>query len=117
MTAATITAEPFDYACDPATTALIMIDFQRDFVMPNGFGEALGNDVSLLRSTIAPARTVLEAARSIGMLVVHTREGHRADLTDCPAAKLTRGGTTFIGTEGSMGRILIRGEQGHDIIP
>ncbi len=117
MSHATIKAEPFEFVCDPATTALILIDFQRDFVMPNGFGEALGNDVSLLRSTIEPAKTVLEAARSIGMLVLHTREGHRPDLTDCPSAKLTRGGTTFIGTEGSMGRILIRGEEGHDIIP
>ncbi|HYN32853.1 MAG TPA: cysteine hydrolase [Ilumatobacteraceae bacterium] len=117
MPTATITADPFDFECDPSTTALLMIDFQRDFVMPNGFGEALGNDVSLLRSTIEPAGNILAAARQIGMLVVHTREGHSPDLADCPPAKLTRGGTTFIGTEGSMGRILIRGEEGHDIIP
>ncbi|MDH4075262.1 MAG: cysteine hydrolase [Acidimicrobiia bacterium] len=94
-----------------------MIDFQRDFMSPNGFGEMLGNDVSLVRSTIEPARSVLEAARKAGMFVLHTREGHRPDLSDCPPAKLTRGGVTFIGTAGTMGRILVRGEEGHDIIP
>ena len=60
---------------------------------------------------------MLEAARQAGLLIVHTREGHRADLSNCPAAKLTRGGKTFIGQQGSMGRILIQGEPGHDIIP
>ena len=78
MTTTTIEAEPFDYECDPATTALIMIDFQRDFVIPNGFGEALGNDVSLLRATDRAGKEGAGGgARSIGMLVVHTREGHR----------------------------------------
>lgn len=112
-----IIAEPFDLTFDPATTALVMIDFQQDFMAPNGFGELLGNDVSLLRTTIEPARAVLNAARDAGVLVIHTREGHRADLSDCPPAKLTRGGQTFIGTEGPMGRILVRGEKGQDIIP
>jgi len=84
---------------------------------PGGFGELLGNDVSRLRSTIEPTVTVLAAARAAGLLVVHTREGHRPDLTDCPPAKLTRGGVTFIGTDGPMGRILVRGEAGHDIVP
>lgn len=112
-----VTAEPFDLAFDPATTALVMIDFQRDFMVPKGFGELLGNDVSLLRTTIEPARAVLLSARAAGVLVVHTREGHRPDLSDCPPAKLTRGGQTFIGTQGPMGRILVRGEEGHDIIP
>jgi biuret amidohydrolase len=113
----TIAAEPFGYEFDPATTALVMIDFQRDFMQPKGFGELLGNDVSLLRSTIEPAQAVLDAARRAGLMVIHTREGHRPDLTDCPPAKLTRGGATFIGTDGPMGRILVRGEEGHDIIP
>ena len=113
----TIIAEPFDLAFDPATTALVMIDFQQDFMAPNGFGELLGNDVSLLRTTIEPARAVLQAAREAGVLVIHTREGHRADLSDCPPAKLTRGGQTFIGSDGPMGRILVRGEKGQDIIP
>ena len=113
----TMAAEPFDFEFDPETTALVLIDFQRDFVEPNGFGEALGNDVSLLRTSIEPARRVLAAARAAGMMVIHTREGHRPDLSDCPPAKLTRGGATFIGTEGTMGRILVQGEKGHDIIP
>ncbi len=113
----TVTAEPFDFHFEPSTTALVMIDFQRDFMEPGGFGELLGNDVSHLRSTIAPAMAVLAAARAVGMLVVHTREGHRADLTDCPPAKLHRGGSTFIGTSGPMGRILVRGEAGHEIVP
>lgn len=110
-------AAPFELAFNPQSTALIMIDMQRDFVEPNGFGEALGNDVSLVRSAIIPCQTILNAAREKGLLVIHTREGHRPDLSDCPLAKLTRGGQTFIGTSGPMGRILIRGEAGHDIIP
>jgi nicotinamidase-related amidase len=117
MASATINADPFDFVYDQDTTALLMIDFQRDFVEPKGFGELLGNDVSLLRSTIAPAERVLAAARAAGMFVIHTREGHRPDLSDCPGAKLTRGGQTFIGTDGPMGRILVRGELGHDIVP
>ena len=113
----TLEAQPFAYSFDPATTALVMIDMQRDFVEPHGFGEALGNDVSLLRRAIEPCTRLLEEARQAGLLIVHTREGHRADLSNCPAAKLTRGGKTFIGKQGSMGRILIQGEPGHDIIP
>ncbi len=113
---ATIAAEPFDLAFDPATTALVIIDMQRDFVLPGGFGEALGNDTSLLLAAVDPTVAALTAARAKGMLVIHTREGHRPDLTDCPPAKLNRGGKVFIGTEGPMGRILVRGETGHDII-
>jgi nicotinamidase-related amidase len=111
-----IEAEPFPLQFDRTTTALVIIDMQRDFVLPGGFGEKLGNDTSLLLAAVEPTRRVLEKAREKKMLVIHTREGHRPDLTDCPAAKLTRGGQTFIGTEGPMGRILIRGETGHDII-
>jgi nicotinamidase-related amidase len=113
---ATIAAEPFDLDFDPATTALLVIDMQRDFVLPGGFGEALGNDTSLLLSAVEPTQRVLQKAREKGMLVIHTREGHRPDLSDCPPAKLTRGGKTFIGTDGPMGRILVRGETGHDIV-
>ena len=113
---ATIAAEPFDLDFDPATTALLVIDMQRDFVLPGGFGELLGNDTSLLLKAVEPTERVLHKARETGMFVIHTREGHRPDLSDCPAAKLTRGGQTFIGTEGPMGRILVRGEKGHDII-
>jgi nicotinamidase-related amidase len=111
----TIVAEPFDLAFDPEKSALVIIDMQRDFVLPGGFGEALGNDTALLLAAVEPCRRVLEASRAKAMLVVHTREGHRPDLTDCPPAKLTRGGKTFIGEDGPMGRILVRGEQGHDI--
>jgi nicotinamidase-related amidase len=113
-----IEAEPYELEFDPKSTALLIIDMQRDFVMPGGFGEALGNDVTPLQATIAPTRRVLEAARKRGMLVIHTREGHRPDLTDCPPTKLVRGrGKTRIGDAGPMGRILVRGEIGHDIVP
>jgi len=110
-------AQPFPLSFDSQTTALVVIDMQRDFVEPGGFGEALGNDVSLVRSAIVPCGKVLKAARDSKLLVIHTREGHRSDLADCPPAKLTRGGKTFIGADGPMGRILVRGEAGHDIIP
>jgi len=112
----TIKAEPFDLKFNPKTTALIIIDMQRDFVLPGGFGEKLGNDTSLLLAAVPPTQRVLEKAREKGLFVIHTREGHRPDLTDCPPAKLTRGGQTFIGEDSPMGRILVRGEQGHDII-
>jgi nicotinamidase-related amidase len=112
----TIEAEPFPLIFDLPTTALIIIDMQRDFVLPGGFGEKLGNDTSLLLAAVPPTERVLARAREKGMFVVHTREGHRSDLSDCPPAKLTRGGKTFIGEAGPMGRILVRGEEGHDII-
>jgi nicotinamidase-related amidase len=118
MSLSKIKAEPYEFTFDPTTTALVIIDMQRDFVEPGGFGEALGNDVSILRTTIAPIKKVLEACRKLGMLVVHTREGHRTDLTDCPPSKLVRGKPKRkIGDGGSMGRLLVRGEAGHDIIP
>ena len=113
-----IKAEPYEFTFDPTTTALVIIDMQRDFVEPGGFGEALGNDVSILRTTIAPIKKILEACRKLGMMIVHTREGHRSDLTDCPPSKLVRGKPKRkIGDGGSMGRLLVRGEAGHDIIP
>lgn len=113
----TLNAEPFAYAFDPKATAVVIIDMQRDFIEPGGFGELLGNDVSLLKSAVGPCRAVLDAARRAGLTVVHTREGHRPDLSDLLPAKRTRGGKTFIGTDGPMGRILVRGEVGHDIVP
>lgn len=112
----TIHAEPFDLDFDLDSTALLIIDMQRDFVLPGGFGEALGNDTSPLLDAVEPIKRVLDIAREKGMMVVHTREGHRPDLTDCPPAKLDRGGKRFIGEQGPMGRILVQGEQGHDII-
>src|SRR6478736_6435037 len=114
----TLEAEPAPIAIDIARAALIIIDMQRDFLEPGGFGEALGNDVSRLAAAVAPCRKVLDAARSAGMLVIHTREGHRPDLSDAPRAKLERGAPSMrIGAPGPMGRILIRGEPGHEIVP
>ncbi|MGC5050823.1 cysteine hydrolase family protein [Micromonospora sp. DT48] len=110
-------ARPFPYTFEPATTALLVIDMQRDFLEPGGFGESLGNDVGRLRRTIAPLTTLLAAVRAAGMTVVHTREGHLPDLSDCPPAKLSRGRPSKrIGDPGPKGRILIRGEYGHDIV-
>ena len=111
-------AEPYPLDFDFDSTALLMIDMQRDFVEPGGFGEMLGNNVALLRSSIEPCKEVLEVARKAGMFIIHTREGHRPDLSDCPPSKLARGHLkTGIGDTGPMGRILVRGETGHDIIP
>jgi nicotinamidase-related amidase len=113
----TVQAEPYEFEFEPATTALLVIDMQRDFVDPGGFGEALGNDVSLLRKAVPPTERVLKAARERGLFVVHTREGHRPDLADCPPAKKARGKlATGIGDPGPMGRILVRGEYGHDLV-
>jgi nicotinamidase-related amidase len=114
----TVLAEPGPIAVDWGTTALVIIDMQRDFMEPGGFGETLGNDVSQLASAVAPIAAVLKAARETGMMVVHTREGHLPDLSDAPPAKIERGAPSLrIGDPGPMGRILIRGEAGHDIIP
>jgi nicotinamidase-related amidase len=113
----TVAADPFPFVFDPAHTALMLIDMQRDFVEPGGFGETLGNDVSQLRAVISPLQSVLAATRQAGLTVIHTREGHRPDLSDCPPAKLNRGEPALrIGDPGPKGRILIRGEYGHDII-
>lgn len=118
MRKGTIQAEPYEFEFDLDTTALVMIDMQRDFVEPGGFGETLGNDVSLLRSSIEPCKELLETARKVGMFVIHTREGHRPDLADLQPAKRDRGNPTMkIGDAGPMGRILVRGEPGHDLIP
>jgi nicotinamidase-related amidase len=113
-----VEAEPYPFEFVPKQCALLIIDMQRDFLEPGGFGEMLGNDVSQLRRTIDPNRRLLAAWRQAGLPVIHTREGHRPDLTDLPPAKKVRGhGSTTIGDTGPMGRILIRGEAGHDIIP
>jgi biuret amidohydrolase len=112
-----VMAEPYEFEFDPGAVALLIIDMQRDFVDRGGFGEALGNDVELLRKAIAPTGQVLDAARSAGIFVIHTREGHRADLSDLTPAKKARGKFKVgIGDAGPMGRILVRGEYGHDII-
>ncbi|WP_315741577.1 MULTISPECIES: isochorismatase family cysteine hydrolase [unclassified Bradyrhizobium] len=115
---ATVIAEPEPINLDWPKTALLIIDMQRDFMEPGGFGETLGNDVSLLGRAVQPIAKLLDAARDMGMLVIHTREGHLPDLSDAPPAKVERGAPSLrIGDPGPMGRILIRGEPGHDIIP
>jgi nicotinamidase-related amidase len=113
-----LAAHPYPFTLNPRRCALLIIDMQRDFLEPGGFGAILGNDVSLLRRAIAPTAALLQAARKSGMLVIHTREGHRPDLSDLTPAKIARGRLEVgIGDAGPMGRILIRGEPGHDIIP
>jgi nicotinamidase-related amidase len=109
----TVDANPGPFPFDKESTALLVIDMQRDFLLPGGFGESLGNDVGQLRRTIEPLAALTAAWRAEGLPVIHTREGHEPDLSDCPPAKLARGG---IGQQGAFGRILIRGEYGHDII-
>src|ERR1700712_6044200 len=113
-----VIAEPDPISLNWSATALVIIDMQRDFMEPGGFGETLGNDVSQLARAVKPIASVLSAARDMGMLVVHTREGHSPDLSDAPPAKIERRAPSLrIGDPGPMGRILIRGEAGHDIIP
>jgi nicotinamidase-related amidase len=113
-----IEAEPDAVTVDLERAALVIIDMQRDFLEPGGFGEALGNDVSRLQAAVAPCRSVLAAARRRGLPVIHTREGHLPDLSDAPPLKVDRGAPELrIGAPGPMGRILIRGEPGHDIVP
>jgi nicotinamidase-related amidase len=113
-----VEAEPEPLPIDVDRTALVIIDMQRDFLEPGGFGETLGNKVSLLEAAVKPCMAVLEAARRLKMLVIHTREGHRPDMSDAPKAKVERGEPHMrIGAKGPMGRILIRGEDGHDIVP
>ncbi len=115
---ATIKARPFDFTLNPAETALIVIDMQRDFVEPGGFGATLGNDVSLLQAIIPTTARLIGGFRKAGLPVIHTRECHAADLSDCPPAKRERGNPALrIGDPGPMGRILIAGEDGADIVP
>ncbi len=113
-----IAAKPFDCALAPGRSALVVIDMQRDFIEPGGFGASLGNDVTRLEAAIAPIATLLDAWRRRGWPVLHTRECHRPDLSDCPPAKRERGDPSLrIGDPGTMGRLLIAGEPGADIIP
>src|SRR4051812_5097837 len=113
----TVAAEPAPIALEWVATALLIIDMQRDFMEPGGFGETLGNDVSQLARAVKPIAAVLSAARQTGLPVIHTREGHLPDLSDAPPAKVERGAPSMrIGDEGPMGRILVRGEPGHDIV-
>jgi nicotinamidase-related amidase len=113
-----VAAQPYPYRFEPATTALVVIDMQRDFIEPGGFGAALGNDVARLGAIVPTVRALLDWARARRLTVLHTREGHRPDLADCPPAKQRRGDPAVrIGAKGPMGRILVDGEPGNDIVP
>jgi nicotinamidase-related amidase len=116
--AISLAAQPFDFRMEVAHTALVIIDMQRDFIEPGGFGASLGNDVSLLSAIVPACLAVLSAWRAAGGMLVHTREAHRADLSDCPPAKRNRGTPSLrIGDVGPMGRVLVAGEPGNQIIP
>jgi biuret amidohydrolase len=114
-----ISAQPYDYEIpDLEKTALVIIDMQRDFLEVGGFGDALGNDVTQLRGIVPNIKQLLDLFRSKNLTVIHTIEGHQSDLSDCPISKLNRGkGKLKIGDVGPMGRILILGESGNNIIP
>ncbi|MGF6647386.1 nicotinamidase-related amidase [Paraburkholderia sp. GAS33] len=112
-----VQALPSPFVFEPRHTALVIIDMQRDFIEPGGFGESLGNDVSLLAEIVPTVAELLALARTAGLMVVHTRESHAPDLSDCPPAKRLRGAPQMrIGDPGPMGRILVRGEPGNAIV-
>lgn len=112
-----VQAEPYDYRFDEAHAALVVIDMQRDFIEPGGFGDALGNDVSRLEAIIPTVAGLLALFRTRGLPVIHTHEAHLPDLSDCPPSKVARGGASVrIGEEGPMGRLLVRGEPGNQIV-
>jgi nicotinamidase-related amidase len=111
-------ARPYPYDFPLQHTALVMIDMQRDFIEPGGFGAALGNDVSRLTKIVPTVARLLGVWRKAGLPLIHTRESHRPDLSDCPPAKLTRGNASLrIGDMGPMGRILVQGEPGNEFVP
>ncbi|MEM6382844.1 MAG: isochorismatase family cysteine hydrolase [Pseudomonadota bacterium] len=113
-----VMAEPYGWAFPADKTALVVIDMQRDFIEPGGFGDALGNDVSRLSAIIPTVGQLIALARRVGLTVIHTREAHLPDLSDCPPSKIARGDApTRIGEEGPMGRLLVRGEPGNQIVP
>ncbi len=112
-----VPAQPYPYPLDPAHTALVVIDMQRDFIEKGGFGDSLGNDVSRLEAIIPTTAALIALFRSRGWTVIHTREAHLSDLSDCPPAKIRRGNPSLkIGEEGAMGRLLVRGEPGNQIV-
>lgn len=119
-----IDAKPYAFSFPPKHTALLVIDMQRDFLLPNGFGDAQGGNLSMVQASIAPTKKLIETCRAAGLAIFHTREGHKPDLSDCPSSKLVRQAADpenkqhhlVIGDKGDMGRLLTRGEYGHDII-
>ena len=114
---AEIDAQPFAFAFRPETTALIVIDMQRDFAEPGGFGASLGNDVGRITAIVPTVKRLIEGFRAAGLPVIHTMECHRPDLSDLPPAKRDRGNPSIrIGDAGPMGRVLIAGEPGTAIL-
>jgi len=112
-----IDAQPFEYEYPAGRLALVIIDMQRDFVEPGGFGASLGNDVVRLQAIVPSLQRLLVMCRAAGVPVIHTRECHRPDLSDCPPAKRDRGKPSLrIGDDGPMGRVLVAGEPGSEII-
>jgi nicotinamidase-related amidase len=112
-----VPARPYPFPFMPSRTALVIIDMQRDFIEKGGFGDALGNDVSRLSAIIPTVGQLLELFRRKKWPVIHTREAHLPDLSDCPPSKISRGDAPLkIGEEGTMGRLLVRGEPGNQIV-
>ena len=108
-----VDARPYPYPFDPAHTAVVLIDMQRDFLEPGGFGAMLGNDVSTLQRIVPACQALLALAREHEMLIIHTQEAHDAQLLDCPPSKRARGGLSCgIGDVGPLGRVLVVGEPG-----
>ena len=118
----TVKAKPYDFSFPPRKTALLVIDMQRDFLLEGRFGEIQGGNLEAVQASIAPTQRLLNVFRQAGLAVFHTREGHKPDLSDCPSSKLHRqvAGNgqhhKVIGDVGEMGRLLVRGEYGHDIV-
>ena len=113
-----VPARAYPYDLDPAHAALVVIDMQRDFIEPGGFGDSLGNDVTRLEGIVPTVARLLALFRTRGWTVIHTREAHKPDLSDCPPSKIRRGNPALhIGEAGAMGRLLVAGEPGNDIVP
>ena len=119
-----VPAKPYDFSFSTSTAALLIIDMQRDFLLEGGFGHIQGGNLEAVQASIAPTKRLLHAARKSGLAIFHTREGHLPDLSDCPSSKLQRQvaapgnlqHSKVIGENGTMGRLLVRGEYGHDIV-
>ena len=112
-----VPAKPYPYDLDPGRTALVVIDMQRDFIEKGGFGDSLGNDVARLEAIVPTTARLISLFRKHRWPIVHTREAHKPDLSDCPPSKIKRGNPALhIGETGAMGRLLVAGEPGNQIV-